>query len=224
MQPSKNRFLMPLFCFIFFSGCSYTETLLISGPTIGVRLQDLDNHRIELGEIALHVQPRNEVKIRDSTNLWIIPVSNTDMRVSKGSPFDVDFFVLAQAGGYTFVPSKIQLVVNEKMPVSPNDISGPLDRTKYYGGALVHAIRHTTGMIECVTGTDSFVGADVNHSIAIGDVQKWMCYKLFFDIEPPNPEDRVFVLISGFKKSDQLINVPLLPFEKRMTYRNSSIM
>jgi len=203
-------------CLVVTAGCSATKYHKVSVSDIGERVDDITQQRIKVDEILVHIQPRNEVKYKESMYIGFIPVHTKefDKRLTrKWPPFRVEFFVYAKNNGYSFTPKDIKLSVNGQESIQPLDVSGPLNRTENIPGWSI-SLDETLGRIICKTHmSEEVISRDVSTEIKLSE-RGWLCYELYFDIAVPLPTDDIVITVGGMKKNGKKLSFPTVTYHE----------
>ena len=193
------------------NGCAVTTEYSVSAPLQGSRLHDPKNHRLEIDGLKLHIQPQNAVPVERTVYFIIVPISSEKgPPIFRSKPLEVDFYVYAETSGFSFVPKDILLFVNSSEPVRPTLIAGPIDGKNQVGGPLLRSIGRAFGRVQCRSGKGSQETRPTENEISIDDLEEWLCYKLYFPIDPPSPDENIEIRVSGLRKNQTIVDPPII--------------
>lgn len=182
------------------------------------------DHRLAIDGLKLHIQPQNNVLTRRTTYFIVVPISSEKgASTPRPRPLEVDFYVYAEAAGFSFVPKDILLVVNNAEPVKPTLIAGPIDSKNQDGGPLLRSLSRAFGMVQCRSGKGSSETKPTENEISIDDLEEWLCFKLYFPIDAPSPDQNIEIRVTGLRKNQSVLDPPIsIKYKKsEQTYHSS---
>ncbi len=211
MTTQRVRFCLILATTVLASGCAVSKVYSVSAPLQGSILHSIRDHRLAIDGLKLHIQPQNNVLTRRTTYFIVAPISSEKgASIPRLGPLEVDFYVYAEATGFSFVPKDVLLVVNNAEPVRPTLIAGPIDSKNQDGGPLVRGLYRAFGMVQCRSGKGSQETRPTENEISIDDLEEWLCYKLYFPIDPPSPDENIEIRVSGLRKNQTIVAPPII--------------
>lgn len=187
-------------------GCgTYTE-YKVSRPEIVDK--DSRNNQIGLPDLDLNIQPYNAVKTFERWNsIVFLPVyisTKEERWYKEQETFAVMLSYRPHQEGFSLDPQKVRLII-EGDEFNSNVVQQWKDPLIRRGKRWTPYCRYFL--------PEGYHRID-RDPVSKKDTENWHCFKLHFDVEPPDTSQRFAIAIDGMKKGQAKYEIPVIWFEE----------
>lgn len=199
------------------SGCQTYTIYHESAPSNKDMVKRVGWKRFVFPDMEITAIPNNRVKVFDLAAVTYLPVyiSTRNEKIDEGS-FKITVYFFPKEEGFTLVPGEVLLNVEDKRDIRPvryyarqyigyNNAEHMKDKS--YSYFWIHGL--TCAQAAC--GQEVY-SSDCFNEVDLEQLHSWNCVDLVFDIDVPDPSQKMSLKIQGLKKNGKLYDVPEINF------------